>query len=211
MPENIFYLARRAAAALFTRRCVCCKRAFSGKLCICEGCTKTLVPAKRISSYGFEAYSAYAYCGAAREAMLRFKFSENGGICMDTLSDWLCEAFDRCLSERSFDFVVGVPAFNSIESKAELLAKDFARRRSLRFCGGCLIKIRKTEKQHRLSAEKRKTNLIGAFHASPKADDKRILLIDDIFTTGSTASECVSALLAAGAREVCVLTVLKSQ
>jgi len=132
MPENIFYLARRAAAALFTRRCVCCKRAFSGRLCICESCAKTLVPAKRISGYGFEAYSAYAYCGAAREAMLRFKFSENGGICMDTLSDWLCEAFDRCLSERSFDFVVGVPAFNSIESKAELLAKDFARRRSLR-------------------------------------------------------------------------------
>ena len=63
----------------------------------------------------------------------------------------------------------------------------------------------------RLSSAERRTNLRGAFAASEAVRGKSILLVDDIFTTGSTVSECAGALLAAGAASVSVLTVLRTE
>lgn len=93
----------------------------------------------------------------------------------------------------------------------ELFIGDFAKRRRLCYCPELLIKTRPTEKQHRLSAAERRTNLRGAFAASEAVCGKSILLVDDIFTTGSTVSECAGALHAAGAKSVSVLTVLRAE
>ena len=93
----------------------------------------------------------------------------------------------------------------------ELFIGDFAKRRRLCYRPGLLIKTRPTEKQHRLSAAERRTNLRGAFAASKAVRGKSILLVDDIFTTGSTVSECTAALHAAGAKSVSVLTALRTE
>ena len=93
LAENIFYRARRAAAALFTRRCVCCGRSFSGRQCVCSECAAGLVPADEPRG-NFAACASYLYEGAARDVMLRFKFGEAPELCADTLADWLCDGFD---------------------------------------------------------------------------------------------------------------------
>lgn len=209
MAENIFYRARRAAATLFTRRCVCCGRSFSGRQCVCSECAAGLVPADEPRG-DFAACASYLYEGAARDVMLRFKFGEAPELYADTLADWLCDGFDRHYDGESFDFAVSVPSFGK-RPRMELFIGDFAKRRRLCYCPELLIKTRPTEKQHRLSSAERRTNLRGAFAASEAVCGKSILLVDDIFTTGSTVSECAGALLAAGAASVSVLTVLRAE
>ena len=67
-----------------------------------------------------------------------------------------------------------------------------------------LVKVRQTKKQHQLSLAERTQNLQGAFAASSGAlvKAKRILLVDDVLTTGSTLAACADTLLAAGAASV---------
>ena len=209
MADSIFYRARRAAAALFNRRCICCGQRFSGRECICGECAAKLVPAEEFRG-GLKACAAYSYEGAARNVMLRFKFGENPELCADTLADWLCGAFDAHYNGESFDFAVSVPSFGK-HPRMELFIRDFAKRRGLCYRPELLIKTRPTEKQHHLSAAERRTNLHGAFAAGEAVRGKSILLTDDIFTTGSTVQECCAALLAAGAESVSVLTVLKAE
>ena len=74
-----------------------------------------------------------------------------------------------------------------------------------------LVKQRETKTQVSLKKDKRLQNLKGAFTLSHKISERpRILLIDDIFTTGATAKEAVLTLLKGGADEVTVLVWAKS-
>jgi len=86
---------------------------------------------------------------------------------------------------------------------AEALARPLAR--ALRLpCGPLLRKIRETADQAELGRDARRHNLAGAFHA--RRTRGRILLVDDVMTTGATGDACARALLEAGAAEVVVAT-----
>ena len=70
------------------------------------------------------------------------------------------------------------------------------------------MKQRETKQQVGLNAEERRTNLSGSFAAEKSfIKDKRILLLDDVMTTGSTFSECSAVLLDTGAKSVRCLSV----
>ena len=118
MPENIFYRAKRTAAALFSRRCVSCGKTFSGKQCLCAECTKKLKPVKSFFCEEYLACAAYSYEAPARDVMLRFKFNDDYESCIDTLSDWLCAGFDKYLSDESFSFGIlhGGAGFATVRS-----------------------------------------------------------------------------------------------
>ena len=69
----------------------------------------------------------------------------------------------------------------------------------------CLLKIRHTSPQSRLSGQaQRRANVLGAYRVLEPEQivGKRILLLDDVITTGATVGECARVLLTAGAREV---------
>lgn len=71
-----------------------------------------------------------------------------------------------------------------------------------------MMKLRDTRQQVGLTADERKENLSGAFAAEPVfVKGKRILLLDDVMTTGSTFAECSAVLLDAGANSVKCLSV----
>ena len=72
-----------------------------------------------------------------------------------------------------------------------------------------LQKIRRTKQQAMLSGRRRRKNLVGAFAVSPIAG-KRILLVDDILTTGSTLEECAVTCLQQGAESVEVLVLART-
>jgi predicted amidophosphoribosyltransferase len=68
-----------------------------------------------------------------------------------------------------------------------------------------------TRTQTLLSREERLVNMRKAFAIAPgrRLDGERVILVDDVFTTGATASSCARTLKAAGAAEVCVWTVAR--
>ena len=95
-------------------------------------------------------------------------------------------------------------------NQAELLAKAIAKVAG-RPCCAALVKVVPRPPQSGLSAGARRRNAAGAYRARLPAwlRRKRLLLVDDIFTTGATAEACTRALLGAGARSVDVLTVAR--
>jgi len=159
---------------------------------------------------GFEAaYSFASYEGVLRELLNLYKYSR-----IRTLDKPLANLLARAMPlDEPFDAIVPVPlhwlrqwkrGFN----QSELLARALARRTGLPVLKA-LKRGRSTLTQAGLSNHARRQNVCRAFRARP-VDGKRILLIDDVMTTGSTAAACALALKKAGARRVALLTVARA-
>lgn len=153
---------------------------------------------------GVLAYRAalYLYRGRVAEAVQALKYSRR-----TALAHWMAEQMATA-PERfglSFDAAVAVPIHWSRRAsrgfnQSELLASELAPLQ------GALMRVRRTPPQVGLSREQRQTNLIGAFSATDAVRGLRVMLVDDVLTSGSTARECARALLSAGAAEVGMLT-----
>lgn len=97
-------------------------------------------------------------------------------------------------------------------NQAELLAKCLANEIGIiQYKNEILLKILDTKKQSTLNKKERSQNLIGAYKTQNAEilQNKNIILVDDIFTTGSTANECSKMLKQAGANKIGVLTIAK--
>ena len=91
-----------------------------------------------------------------------------------------------------------------------LLAKALSDRNKVPLIMDGLFKKTETRAQIGLSKNERRLNLKGSFKTGRKFSGMRLLLVDDVMTTGSTANECSKALLSAGADEVLVLTLARA-
>ncbi len=93
-------------------------------------------------------------------------------------------------------------------NQTELLARQIARRLKLNVYNDILVRIKETPSQRELTKEEREKNLLCAFEIKDKRKiyRKNILLVDDVYTTGSTIRECTRVLLEAGAGGVSVIT-----
>lgn len=96
-------------------------------------------------------------------------------------------------------------------NQAEEIAKGLANYLKIPLINGCLIKIRETPTQMELSGEERKENIKGVFLVKNKnlIQNKKILLLDDVYTTGSTMEECARILKESGAREIIGIAVAR--
>jgi ComF family protein len=118
-------------------------------------------------------------------------------------------------SPELIDAVVPVPLSvsglrNRGFNQSLLLAKTFADRKDIPLVMDGLLKCRETGPQIGLSAKERAKNLKDAFSVARRFDGYRVLLVDDVMTTGSTANECSRQLLRVGAEEVSVLTLARA-
>lgn len=111
------------------------------------------------------------------------------------------------------DVVVAVPLHESRlrargYNQAALLADCVARMHDWSFVPGALRRVRDTASQVDLNAQERRANVEAAFEADPTVfHRKRVLVIDDVLTTGATLSACADALRAAGATHIYGATV----
>lgn len=114
-------------------------------------------------------------------------------------------------SDGGFDYIVPVPVHRDKEkargfNQAEKMARHLGRRIGVPVLPRAIIRNRMTAAQRSLSAEDRYFNLEGAFSLNPKDAVKirgsRILLLDDVYTTGATAHRCGDVLKEAGAARV---------
>ena len=159
---------------------------------------------------GFDkAYCYGEYEGALRELIHLFKYQSMRPI-GKTLARHLPYALPR---DVSFDVVVPVPldwrkrwkrGFN----QAEVLAAHVARQRGWKLRNALRRKYSQ-DHQASLSNEDRRANVERAFQASGSVAGLRVLLVDDVMTTGATARACALALKRAGAAKVTLLTLAR--
>jgi len=115
------------------------------------------------------------------------------------------------------DIVVPVPLHRTREkergfNQAELIAREVAKRLRLPLKPVLLMRTKARPDKHILTNEERWRIVRGAFATRPgsQVDNKRVLLVDDVMTTGATLDACSNALLEAGAKSVIGLTVARA-
>jgi len=160
----------------------------------------------------------YAVCGCrltgvARECVHQFKYQRALWVGPELAALMIAAARERIVWE-NVDMVVPVPLFPSRQrergfNQAEWLARRLVRALPAPLCKGNLRRIRDTNNQALLNAAERIENVSGAFAVrDPKPFlQRRVVLVDDVFTTGATTNECARVLRSAGAVSVIVLTV----
>jgi ComF family protein len=146
----------------------------------------------------------FSYSGRAAQAVRKLKYSRStslvpfmAGRIADRVKDLAdCE-----------DIVIPVPIHSSRRSLRGFNQADLCASGSLGHpvCSGLLQRTRATRPQAGLTLKERDENLRGAFRASAKVAGFRVILIDDVVTTGHTARECARVLRAAGAVSVGVV------
>ena len=153
--------------------------------------------------------------GVAREAILRYKYQRQLWF-EPFLADLLIHAAKPVLMPKDWDFIVPVPLHPQKEREREFnQAQRLARRLSLAagipLADKLLKRISATTTQTHLTRAARATNMRNAFAVRPGSavGHRRLVLVDDVFTTGATTSDCARALTGAGAAQVCVWTVAR--
>ena len=169
----------------------------------CAGCRKL--------SLGFESVVRLGpYQDRLREAVIRMK-SRSGEALGEMMGRVFLEAKEAALREARADLVVPVPLhwrreWSRGHNQSVALARELAFGLGMGFAPRCVRRVRHTPQQVQPSASARRENVRGAFRVRRGANivGKRILLVDDVMTTGSTAGEVARNLRDAGASSVVV-------
>ncbi len=162
------------------------------------------------------AVSAYRARGIVRHVMLNFKYGRQIHL-RHLVARWLVAAFDdERIRDRQFDAIVPVPLHPARQrergfNQAALLAEWLSTHLSVPL-RPALERIHYTTTQTAFDRAERMRNLRGAFRLRKKADVRhlRVLLIDDVLTTGSTLSECARILKQSGAQSVFAATAARA-
>ena len=154
------------------------------------------------------AYAPYRYMPVSRTLVKSVKFdSNNDAVPM------LCDAMADALPQRDFDFIVPVPLHRRRQrergvNQAMLLCEGLSARTGIP-AREMLLRTRNTKPQSKLSHRDRTKNVADAFvlRMDAQVHGKRILLVDDVRTTGNTARACAGVLRQGGAAAVSLCTV----
>lgn len=196
--------------------CLCCDRAIApdAQDGLCDDCLAALdaleaQPQAIDPAPGIvRAAAAFPYTGQARRLIIRLKYEHVREAAVP-----LARAM-AMLPGGETDVLVPVPTTKKRLRKrgynqAQVLAALIAQETGMPVTEA-LVRTEERAEQVRLSGQSRRQNLQGTMTADHRVRGKRVLLIDDVYTTGSTATEAARALLAAGAVSVEVFTAAKS-
>lgn len=195
---------------LFPPRCILCHKIMdSSREPVCDSCGRFVLmqePQVRTGRHFSRCIAPFAYQGMVRDSVRRYKFSGRK-FYAKTYGLWLAVAISRDLGD--FDLMTWVPVSRKRRRKrgydqGALLCQETAANLGVEPVA-CLRKIRDNPAQSSLSgAEKRKRNVAGVYVAvdPERFYGKRILLVDDVTTTGATLEECSRTLRRSGADTV---------
>ena len=173
----------------------------TGDAGFCDSCLK---------EFSFDAACAAFPYETVRNAIHLFKYDGDktiGNGLGELMADYLTE-YQKALQEQA-DVMVSVPLHPKKEAfrgfnQTHILCEKISEKTGLPFEKDALERKRETIAQSELNPEERKVNLRDAFAAKQDFTGKRVLLVDDIFTTGTTCNECARELYRAGAKVVLV-------
>lgn len=161
------------------------------------------------------ARSAVRYEGVVGDALRSLKYN-NGLWVVEDLAELLFACVRAEYPGTGFDIITSVPLFPPRRrargfNQSALLGEALGRRLQLPFREGLLRRVRSTASQTDLTASQRAANVCGAFRVGlfARSAGRRILLVDDVMTTGATVNACAKVLRQGGAESVHVITVAR--
>ena len=180
-----------------------------GEPLVCRTCQQKTYAFERARSYGI-------YDGSLVRAILLLKWER-----MEPLGAWFAGRLSEMVRQEAgllaADIVVPVPLHRERErqrgyNQAALISKPLAVKLGLPHKAVLLMRTRPRPDKQVLSLEERWESVRGAFATRPgsQVDNKRVLLVDDVMTTGATLDACAKALLESGAKSVLGLTVARA-
>ncbi len=188
----------------------------------CMRCGKTLARTDAVQEYCddcrrkthvfTQGRAAFVYSGAVIGTMHRFKYSNRRDYA-PVLARELYRMHGAWIQRIAPDAVIPVPLHPKRRrmrgfNQAALLARQIARLSGIPLEEKLLVRTQNTQRQKALDAHERKNNLKNAFQTTKKIVQlEKVLLIDDIYTTGSTADAAAAALVQAGVKKIYVLCV----
>ena len=207
---------------IFPQCCLIC-----GKICnriLCKNCKNKLEKhaifkieiVKNKNFYFDKQIYIFNYENDIRNLILDYKFHDKS---------YLYQIFAKIIIKnakiygffKKYDIITSIPIHKKRKkqrgyNQSELISKEIAKNtEGIEFQNDILIKIKNTVPQSLLNKAQRQKNVQGAYKVinEEKIKNKKIILFDDIYTTGNTVNECAKILKANGAKEVLVLTVAK--
>ena len=192
--------------------CLCCGRFFEAGVepHLCQDCVQKRPPFSCHRSYG-------RYGGRLKDAILLYKYRR-----FHILGRDFARIIHRTLGKDEdiwwkADFIVPVPLHPKRQKKrgfnqAQVIAQELAKLRGVEIVDDVLVKVKNAPPQTSLELEERAENVSGAFSVVNRKKIKRkiVILVDDVFTTGSTLNECSSVLKKSGVEDVRALTLAQA-
>lgn len=208
---------KQALDLVFPRCCPACG-VYTGRDTLwCDDCLKKTWDShqiqRNIHPHLSACYTASRYEGSVRNLIIALKYNQKPQLAkalypiLDAFPWW-----ERLIAETDAAVPIPLSAARRKErgyNQTDLLFRDILHDKSIPYDSDCLVRIRNTPKQSLLNKEEREKNLQMAFHINKGKDvkGKRILLVDDIYTTGTTMETAAKELCRAGAANVIGLTV----
>ena len=206
---------------IFPPVCGICGRINKDFLCnkckqLLERRAKFLIEKYDYSQYNFsEHFYAFKYEGIVRGCILNYKFNDNAYL-YKMFTNFLLKHEKLFEFLKNYDTIIPVPISRKRfkqrgYNQSYLIAKEIAKHTNLCLDNDSLFKTKNVIEQSKLNKENRLINVRNVYKLKnvKKLENKSIVLVDDIFTTGSTVRECCGVLKLASPKNIGVLTIAK--
>lgn len=205
---------------IYPQTCGVCEKI--SKEPICKKCQTKLdeLLVCKINNYSDKNFTRHLYLfrydGIVRERIIQYKFKDKAYL-NEMLVNFITKNKKICGFFKNYDIIIPVPISKNRKRKrgynqTEIIAKKIAKQaENLTIETDLIKKIKDVVPQSTLTLEQRVQNVKNAYSVvnSEKIQGKRVLLLDDVFTTGSTVNECSKVLKENGAKIIDVLTIAK--
>ena len=209
----------RLKCFIFSERCPYCKAVIEAGEIACSDCIKKMESVRKPiigGAQGFRCVSSFVYAGRAKKMICDIKFRDRTQF-IPQAAEILARDIRNVYGDYGFDLLTAVPMHPKDErirgyNQSELLAKDLSKLLGLPYAV-LLNKVKRTKKQHRLKYSERKRNLNGAFEITDREliKGKRILIVDDIVTSGYTLGTCCRTINRAKPELLCCTTLANAR
>lgn len=187
-------------------KCQKCGKSLKESVSLCKDCKNH----KHIYNQGV---CVFEYAGEIKESLYRFKY-KNVREYGEFYGTEAVKRYKKIFEKWKIDCIMAVPMYKKKEiqrgyNQAQVFAKAVSKHAKIPMVNKCLIRTRNTIPQKELTGIQRKKNLENAFaiYKEKIKGYQRVLLVDDIYTTGSTIDACAGLLKAAGIKEIYFLCI----